>query len=183
MWSCYRVLTNICNFLPSGSFSLRFLPFKAWVVWTVISPRICLWFGQTVIAEIDSEYMKFLYQMAALHIVKVHLSDLFPCNFFMWIHYAVIIVSSKLLRYKINQYSINFTTPCAANMRQRTRSAFVHVMAYRPFLSTGLFGTNFMSGIQIQIHSRKYIWKCRLWNGGHFVQGRWVNNWHHLRVV
>ena len=28
----------------------------------------------------------------------------------------------------------------------------------------------------ILFHSRKYIWKCRLQNGIHFVPGRWINS-------
>ena len=33
-------------------------------------------------------------------------------------------------------------------------------------------------------HSRKWIWTCRLRNGGHFVQGRWVNEatTHHVMI-
>ena len=44
-------------------------------------------------------------------------------------------------------------------------------------LSIGPLGTNF-SKILIKIkkdHQRNCIWKCRLWNGNHFVQGVWVN--------
>ena len=38
-------------------------------------------------------------------------------------------------------------------------------------LSIGSLGTNF-SEIEIKIfHSWKYIWKCHLQNGSHFVQG------------
>ena len=43
-------------------------------------------------------------------------------------------------------------------------------------LSIGLLRTNF-SEIRIEILTfsfKKYVWKCRLWNGSHFVQGGWV---------
>ena len=76
---------------------------------------------------------------------------------------------------------INSSPPSAAYMRQWTRSALAQIMARRQaiiwtiagLLSIGPLGTNF-SEILIKIqnfHSRKCIWKYRLRNGGHFVQG------------
>ena len=74
-------------------------------------------------------------------------------------------------------------------MPQSIGSALVQIMACRLFgakpLSKSMLHycqmdpseqttVKFSSKFQI-FHLRKCIWIYRLWNGGHFVQGRWVN--------
>ena len=72
-------------------------------------------------------------------------------------------------------------------MRQGIGSALVQIMAYRLFgaktLSKPILGDCQLdpydqTAVEFWLkyetfHSRKRIWKYRLWNGGHFVQGGW----------
>ena len=99
--------------LLSGSFlSQRFFSFNAWVVWTVIFPRICfkMWLDQIVIAEIDSVSMKFIFtrwQPCTLSTRVICSLAFFSCGY--------IIVSSKLISPQFAIKLINtgtlFTSP------------------------------------------------------------------------
>ena len=88
---------------------------------------------------------------------------------------------------------LNLSPPITAYMRRWTGSAFVQKMACCLFgakpLSKPMLGYCQLpppppppgqNKVKLQskyktLHSRKCIWKHRLWNGGHLVQGRWVN--------
>ena len=85
---------------------------------------------------------------------------------------------------------INSFPPSAAYMRQWTASALLQIMACRLFgakpLSKPMIGyckvdpykqnsVKFQSKYKT-FRSRKCVWKDRLRNGGHFVQGWWVNS-------
>ena len=85
----------------------------------------------------------------------------------------------------------NSSIPSAAYMRQWTKSALVHIMACRlfgakplpePTLTYCQWDPWEQTPVKFELnckifYSLKYIWNCRLWNGGHFVQGGggWVN--------
>ena len=83
---------------------------------------------------------------------------------------------------------VNSSPPSATYMRQWTGSALLQIMAWRLFgakpLSKPMLGycqlypweqtTVKFSSKYNHFHSRKYILKYRLRNGGHFAQGRWV---------
>ena len=79
----------------------------------------------------------------------------------------------------------NSSPPSAAYMRQQAGSALVQIMAWcrtgsKPLPEPTLNHCQLDRQEQISVkfeskyktfHSWKCTWKCRLWNGGHFVQG------------
>ena len=91
------------------------------------------------------------------------------------------------MKYRVT--SVISSPPSAAYMRQSNGSALVQITACRLFgdkpLSKPMLGycqsdpedqtsVKFLSKYKT-FHSRECIWKSRLRNSGHLVQGRWVN--------
>ena len=86
--------------------------------------------------------------------------------------------------------SLKSSPPCAAYLRQWTRSSLIGVMACcllganplpAPMLPYSQLHHWERTSVKFELnyktfHSWKCIWKHRLRNGDHFVQGRWVDS-------
>ena len=98
---------------------------------------------------------------------------------------------TQILPVNVHGPALILKTAIAAYMRWWIGSALVQIMACRldgtkplsePMLSycqlhpEEYISMNFYLKFKY-FHSWKCIWTCRLQNGSHFVQGKWVNDW------
>ena len=80
---------------------------------------------------------------------------------------------------------INLSPPCATYMQQWMRSALVQVMAFA-YSASSHYLKQCWSIVNWNFSFTKMYIKYCLWNGGHFVQGRWVKlplQFHHLTWI
>ena len=91
---------------------------------------------------------------------------------YLWIAATNIIIvnSSPPIYASVNRVSIGSDNGLSPIRRQAIIWTNAGILLIEPL------GTKFSEMLIKTVHSRKYIWKCRLRNGGHFVQGRWVRN-------